>query len=67
MPSEAKRTFYTRAELADELRMSLPTLDRKIKSKQIYAVKSGRAKGSTVTIPRESYYAAIEARRRGEL
>jgi hypothetical protein len=67
MQPELRNEFYTRSELAGILRMSLPTLDRRIKANRIHAAKSGPARGASVVISRDSFYAAIEARRRGEL
>ena len=66
-PSTTTPEFYTRTEAAELLRMPIRTFDRRIKEKRIGHAKCGTAPRSPVLIPREAMYAALEARRRGEI
>jgi len=66
-PAPGEQEFFTRAEVAAILRMSVTTLDRRIDAKKIGATKCGEGRFARVLIPRAALYAAIEARRRGEI
>jgi excisionase family DNA binding protein len=66
-PSTTTPEFYTRKEAAALLRMPLSTFDQRIKEGKIGHAKCGTAPRSPVLIPREAMYAALEARRRGEI
>jgi excisionase family DNA binding protein len=66
-PSTTTPEFYTRKEAAALLRMPISTFDRRIKEKKIGHAKCGSAPRSPILIPREAMYAALEARRRGEI
>jgi hypothetical protein len=66
-PTPGEQEFFTRAEVAPILRMSLSTLDRRIRDELVGAIKCGEGRFARVLIPRAALYAAIEARRRGEI
>jgi len=65
-PTPGEPEFFTRAEAARVLRMSVSTLDRCIRTKKMQAAKRPGRFGR-VLIAREALYAALEARRRGEI
>jgi hypothetical protein len=59
--------FYTRAEAAGRLRMSLATFDRRVRDEKVPVTKRAGARGTRVLLTREQMFFAIERRRRGEI
>jgi len=59
--------FYTRAEAAHRLRMSLATFDRRVRERKIPVVKRPGGRGTRVLLTREQMFIALERRRRGDI